>query len=226
VLGRVVLVGGEALEHATRTPVLAEVREVGGRRVVGPFGLLLGVEVVEVAVELVEAVHGRQEPVEVAEVVLAELARGVAVRLEELCDRGVFGLQADRCPGEAHLAQPGPVDGLAGDEGGAARGAVLLGVGVGEHHALAGEPVDVRGSVPHDAVAVAAQVRDPDVVAPDHDDVRIAVRHAEAPFEGVVGDSPVVCGRSRITPGGVIRAHLILSGVMRTLLGCATVGSR
>ena len=36
------------------------------------------VEVVEVAEELVEAVHGRQELVEVAEVVLAELAGGVA----------------------------------------------------------------------------------------------------------------------------------------------------
>jgi hypothetical protein len=53
-------------------------------------------------------------------------------------------------PGEPDLAQPGPVDGLAGDEGGAAGGAVLLGVGVGEHHALAGEPVDVGRPVPHD----------------------------------------------------------------------------
>jgi hypothetical protein len=33
-------------------------------------------------------------------------------------------------------------------------------------------------------------------------------------------------GQSHITPGGVILAHLILSGVMRTLLGRATVGSR
>ena len=36
------------------------------------------VEVVEVAEELVEAVHGRQELVAVAQVVLAELAGGVA----------------------------------------------------------------------------------------------------------------------------------------------------
>ena len=47
-------------------------------RVVVELGLLLGVEVVEVAEELVEAVHGRQELVAVAEVVLAELPGGVA----------------------------------------------------------------------------------------------------------------------------------------------------
>jgi hypothetical protein len=35
-----------------------------------------------------------------------------------------------------------------------------------------------------------------------------------------------VQGQSHITPGGVILAHLILSGVMRMLLQCATVGGR
>ena len=85
-------------------PACVEVGEVGGRRVVGPFGLLLGVEVVEVAVELVEAVHGRQELVEVAEVVLAELARGVTERLEQFGDGGVLGLQTDVDAGHADLA--------------------------------------------------------------------------------------------------------------------------
>ena len=55
-------------------------------RIVGVLRLLLGVEVVEVAEELVEAVVGRQELVLVAEVVLAELAGGVAERLQELGD--------------------------------------------------------------------------------------------------------------------------------------------
>ena len=49
-------------------------------RVVRVLRLLLGVQVVEVAEELVEAVGGRQELVLVAEVVLAELAGGVAER--------------------------------------------------------------------------------------------------------------------------------------------------
>ena len=44
-------------------------------RIVGVLRLLLGIEVIEVAEELVEAVVGRQELVLVAEMVLAELAR-------------------------------------------------------------------------------------------------------------------------------------------------------
>ena len=78
-----------------RTEALPEVREVLVGRVVVQLGLLLGVEVVEVAEELVEAVHRRQELVAVAEVVLAELAGGVALRLERGRDRRVLGLQAD-----------------------------------------------------------------------------------------------------------------------------------
>src|SRR6185436_7800529 len=48
------------------------------------FGFLGGVEVVERAVELVEAVHGRQMLIAVAEVVLAELGGGVPLGLEQL----------------------------------------------------------------------------------------------------------------------------------------------
>ena len=63
---------GEAVDHAARAEPLLE---LGVLRVVGVLRLLLGVEVVEVAEELVEAVAGRQHLVAVAEVVLAELAR-------------------------------------------------------------------------------------------------------------------------------------------------------
>ena len=48
------------------------------REVVGHFRLFLGVEVVEIAEELVESVIGRQYLIQVAEMVLAELAGGVA----------------------------------------------------------------------------------------------------------------------------------------------------
>ena len=95
-LRRVVLVGRPGVDDAARPEALAEVREVVRRRVVRELGLLLGVEVVEVAEELVEAVHGRQELVQVAEVVLAELPGRVAERLQQLGDRRVLGLQADR----------------------------------------------------------------------------------------------------------------------------------
>ena len=76
-------VGGLAAEHAARAELLLELRVA---RVGALLRLLLGVEVVEVAEELVEAVDGRQVLVAVAEVVLAELAGGVAERLEQLGD--------------------------------------------------------------------------------------------------------------------------------------------
>ena len=56
--------------------------------------LLLRVQVVEVAEELVEAVVRRQHLVAVAEVVLAELAGHVALRLEQAGDRRIFLLHA------------------------------------------------------------------------------------------------------------------------------------
>ncbi len=70
---------GPGVEHAARAELLPE---SGILRVVRLLGLLLGVEVVEVAEELVEAVHRRQVLVAVAEVVLAELAGGVALCLQ------------------------------------------------------------------------------------------------------------------------------------------------
>jgi hypothetical protein len=43
---------------------------------------ILGIQVIEISEEHVEAVHRRQELVAIAEVVLAELTRGVALWLE------------------------------------------------------------------------------------------------------------------------------------------------
>src|SRR5262249_33459551 len=82
----------------------------------------------------------------------------------------------------ADLAQPGAEDALAGDEGGAPRRAALLAVRVREPHPFVGDPVDVGRSVAHQPVAVAAEVGDPDVVAPDHENVRLLGRHARSPF--------------------------------------------
>ena len=52
--------------------------------------LVLGIEVVKVAEELIEAVNGRQELVAVAEMVLAELSGHVAKRLEQIGERRVL----------------------------------------------------------------------------------------------------------------------------------------
>ena len=63
-------------------------------RIVGIFGLFFGVQVIEVPVELVEAVNGRQELVAIAQVVLPELSRRVAEGLEKFRDGRVLGLDA------------------------------------------------------------------------------------------------------------------------------------
>jgi len=51
--------------------------------------------VVQIPEELVEAVHRRQELVQVAEVVLPELSRGVALRLEGRGERARLRRNAD-----------------------------------------------------------------------------------------------------------------------------------
>ena len=71
---------GKAVDHAARAELLLE---LGALRVVGVLGLFFGVQVVEIAEELVEAVVGRQHLVAVAEVVLAELAGHVALRAQQ-----------------------------------------------------------------------------------------------------------------------------------------------
>ena len=77
--------------HAFQDAARAELRlELWVLRIVRVLRLFLGIEVVEIAEELVEAVHGRQKLVAVAEVVLAELAGHVALRLEQLRDRRVL----------------------------------------------------------------------------------------------------------------------------------------
>ena len=95
---------GHAVEHAARSKLLLEFRILG---IVGQFRLLLGVEVIEIAEKFVEAVHGRQIFVAIAEMVLAELTGGVAERLQQFGDGRVFRLQSDRGAGHADLGQAG-----------------------------------------------------------------------------------------------------------------------
>ena len=134
-------------------------------------GVFHRVEVIEIAVELIEAVHRRQELVQVAQVVLAELTGGVAHRLQRGGDGRRLGRHSDRRAGLADRGQPRADRQLAGDEVGASRRAARLGVVVGEQHALGGELVEVRRSARHQAAVVGADVPDADVVAHDHDDV-------------------------------------------------------
>ena len=138
--------------------------------------LLLGVEVVEIAEKLVEAVVRGQHLVAVAEVVLAELAGHVALRLEHRRDRRILGPHALGGAGKSDLGQAGADRCLPGDERGASRRAALLTVPIGEGRAVAADRVDVGRAVAHHAHVVGAQVESADVVAPDHQDVRLARR--------------------------------------------------
>ena len=60
---------------------------------------------IQVSVELVEAVHGGQVLVAVAQVILAELAGGVALCLQQFGNRRVFLLQPYRSARQADLGQ-------------------------------------------------------------------------------------------------------------------------
>src|SRR5262245_32324313 len=80
-LGGIVLVICPAVQDSARPESFAEVGEVLFRWIVVHLRLFLGVQVVEVAIELVKAMHTWQVLVEVTEMVLAELAGGVAQRL-------------------------------------------------------------------------------------------------------------------------------------------------
>src|SRR5262249_49746770 len=72
-----------ALEHAARAELLPKPRIL---RIVRVLGLLLRVQVIEVAEEFVEAVHRRQVLVAIAEMVLAELAGRVTEGLHHVAD--------------------------------------------------------------------------------------------------------------------------------------------
>src|SRR3954451_18752807 len=104
--------------------------------VVGILRLLLSVEVIEVPEELVEPVSRRQELVEVAEVVLAELTSRIAQRLEQFGDRRILLLESDVDPWHPNLAHARAVHALPRDERRPPRGATLFAVGVGEQHSL------------------------------------------------------------------------------------------
>jgi hypothetical protein len=83
--------GRHALHDAAGTELSPE---LGVLRIVGMLRLILGVQVIEVAEEFIEAVNGRQEFVAVAEMVLAELSGGIALWLEQIGNRRVLLRQA------------------------------------------------------------------------------------------------------------------------------------
>jgi hypothetical protein len=130
---------------------------------------------VEIAEEFIEAMHRRQHLVAVAEMVLAELARHIAERLEQGGDCGVFRLHAFRRAWQADFGEASADRRLPGDESGAASGAALLSVPVGECRPFCRKAVDVGRLVAHHPAVIGTDVELPDIVAPDHQDVRFLV---------------------------------------------------
>jgi hypothetical protein len=122
---------------------------------------------IQVAEEFVEAVHRGQITVQIAEMILPELSRGVAERLERLGDGNVAVLQADRRAWDADFGEAGTQSALPGNEGRAAGSATLLGVIIGEHHAFLGNAIDVRGAVAHQPHRISAHIGEADIVAED-----------------------------------------------------------
>ena len=166
----VVGVGGTGVHDPARAEFLLE---LGSLRVVGILRLFLGVEVIEIAEELIEAVGRREELVLVSQVVLAELPGRVAEVLHEVGDARVFGLKPDIRARQADLRQSCADGRLPGDERRASRRATLLPIPVGEQRAFFGDAVDVGRLIAHDATVVAARVKPPDVITHDDKDVRL-----------------------------------------------------
>src|SRR5262245_54716273 len=213
------------VQHAPGPVLLSEAGEVLLRRVVAQLRLLLGVQVVEVAEELIEAVHRGQVLVAVAEMVLAELAGGVSERLQQLRDGRILGPHAERGPRQTDLGEARAKHALAHDEGRAARRAALLGVVVGEQQALCGDPIDVRRPVAHQALGKDAQVRLADVVAPDDQDVRLLRRLGQGL---AVGGGEPDRAQAKERPPGRVLGSLSHSALLSTVVdanGTASSGS-
>ena len=138
---------------------------------VGEAHLLHRVEVVEVAPVFLEAVRRRQGRGVVAQVVLAELAGGVAEIEQELGERRSAGPQIGRAAGQLRRNHAGAQRIHAGEEGIAPGGAALHGDVVHEDCALVPDAVDVRRFPDHQAAMVDARLHPADVVAHDEEDV-------------------------------------------------------
>ena len=192
------------------------------------LGLVLGIQVIKIAEELVEAMNGRQKLVAVAEMVLAELPGHVAERLEQIGERRILIRQPFLGSRQSNLQKAGAHRALAGDERGAAGGAGLLTVIVGEDRAFVGDAIDVGRAVAHHAAIVGADVPIADVIGHDDEDIRLLLlrgsrrdhRHPNGErCQQTEPDIPVHAHRSNGNIGHCASAPL-LRGTGARLRGC------
>jgi hypothetical protein len=105
--------------------------------------------------------------------ILAELSGGVALRFQQFGYRRIFVRQSLFCCRQSDFQQSRPQRTLPGDERGAAGGAGLLSIVVGEDGALIADTIDVGRMVSHHAPVVGADVPVADVIG--HDDQNIGL---------------------------------------------------
>ena len=190
--------GAGDLGEAGDRRVLARRRDALHRRGVVDVGeahLLHRVQVVEIAPVLLEAVRRRQGRGVVAQVVLAELAGGVAEIEQELGERRGAGPQIGRAAGQLRRDHARAQRIHAGEEGIAPGGAALHGDVVHEDRALVPDAVDVGRFPDHQAAVVDARLHPADVVAHDEQDVGLALGpgsagHSEHDRQGQRQHSP------------------------------------
>ena len=151
--------------------------------------LVLSIEVIKVAEELVEAMHGRQELIAVPEMVLAELSGHIAERLEQFGEcRILFGETFFRTR-QPNFQKAGPHWALSGDKRSAAGRAGLLTVIVREDRTLVGETVDVGRAIAHHSAIVGADVPVADVIGHDDEDVGFLLLRAQAGTIAAIADA-------------------------------------
>src|SRR3954470_3265541 len=193
------------MKHATGSKLLFECRVL---RVVRLLRFLLGVQMIEVAEEFVEPVHGRQVFVLVSQMVLAKLARSVAEWLEQLGDGWITCMKSDRGTRHAHFGQAGADWILPGYKCRASRCAALLAIVIGEGYPFVPNAVDVRGTVAHLAAAVVTDVPPANVVTPKNENVwSLWCCHVDLPFYRSVVSAAMVDVRPRpaVTPSAAVQ---------------------
>src|ERR1700723_3166876 len=166
--GWVIFVTGEAVQHASRAKRRLELGIFG---IVRQFWLFFGIQVIEIAKELVESMHSRQKLIPIAEMVLAELAGCIAKRFEQFGDGRVLRLKSDRGARHADFGQTGTERVLAADESRASGSTALLAIEVGKGNTLVGDAVGGRRFVAHHAPAEVADIPSADVIAPKDQDI-------------------------------------------------------
>ena len=162
--------GRDAFQDPARTKLGSKSRIL---RIIRVLRLILGIQMVEVAEELIEAVDGRQKFVSVTEMVLAELSSRISLRLEQLGDGRIFARQSFLCSRQANFQKPRPQRTLAGDESSPAGGAGLLSIIIGENRTFVGNAIDVGRPVSHHPAVVGADVPVADVVRHNDENVRL-----------------------------------------------------